>query len=160
MQSKVSQTTRFSRPLLWQMQTWTGLIWLRIGNIWGGGGSCRHSTEPSGCIKCRGNSWLVFNLLDSQEGLCFRGEIQLAFKLLFKASLNYQTALHSLVRVHSSATNSKGLRKGVLPKSPACFNLKLPRCQIWGCCFVDSPFNILHWSLRQSFNCFFPSNKS
>jgi len=44
-----------------------------------------------------------------------RGKIQLAFKALFEVSLNNQLYLHSLIGVHSSATNSIGLSKGVLP---------------------------------------------
>jgi hypothetical protein len=71
-----------------------------------------------------------FRSLEFSKKTLLRGESQLDFKALFKASLNNQTALHSLIHVHSSASNSIGLRKGVLPMSPACFNLKLPKCQI------------------------------
>jgi len=33
----------------WDMGAWTGLIWLRIGQVVG---SCKCGNEPSGSIKC------------------------------------------------------------------------------------------------------------
>ena len=126
------------------------MIWLRIGKIEGGvlvdtvwtqyGHSvdtvwtqCGHSMDTV-WTQCRAFEFhkMWGNFLTGSRSVGFsrrtllRGESLLAFKALMKASLNNQTALHSLVRVHSSATNSIGLCKGELPMSPACFNLKLP----------------------------------
>ena len=33
----------------WDVRAWTGLIWLRIGQV---EGSCECGNEPSGSIKC------------------------------------------------------------------------------------------------------------
>jgi hypothetical protein len=35
----------------WDLGEWTGLIWPRIRDRWGGG-TCKRDSEPSGPVKC------------------------------------------------------------------------------------------------------------
>jgi hypothetical protein len=34
---------------MWNVEAWTGSLWLRIGKVWG---ICECGNEPSGSIKC------------------------------------------------------------------------------------------------------------
>jgi len=49
----------------WDVRTWTGSIWLRIGTS---DGTCISGNEPCGSIKC--GEFLVKNRFASQEILC------------------------------------------------------------------------------------------
>jgi hypothetical protein len=47
---------------------WCGVDWIDPLVIEISRGSCRHDNEPSGFIKCWGNSWGAEQLAASQEG--------------------------------------------------------------------------------------------